>query len=155
MHQTISTLPVISSFMKFCVAQTSRTRSFSSIYVKLNISVISEATILIFLVNLPMVNIYKFNIKKFDPTSLRTSRTTSRGRSTKKVWATQNFMKYEMTGRVDIYKCIFEACNFILLQSFKISQFETLKLLEVLVFFSFFFFQSSQSLPNLYLVIGW
>ena len=71
--------------MKFCVAQTSRSRSFSSIDVKLNISVISEAAILIVLVNLPMVNIYKFHRKKFDPTPLRTSKTTSRRRSTKKV----------------------------------------------------------------------
>ena len=49
--------------MKFFVTQTSRT-CFSSIVVKLNISVISKAIILIFLVNLPMVNIYKFHTKE-------------------------------------------------------------------------------------------
>ena len=38
---------------------------FSSIIVKFNISVVSKATILIFLVNLPMVNIYKFHKKEF------------------------------------------------------------------------------------------
>ena len=37
---------------------------FSSIVVKLNISIISKATILIFLANLPMVNIYKFHKKE-------------------------------------------------------------------------------------------
>ena len=62
----------------------------------------------------------------------RTSRTTSRWRSTQKVQATQNFIKDEMTGRVDIYWRIFEA-YFIWLLSSKISHLETLKLLEVLV----------------------
>ena len=47
---------------------------------------------------------------------------------------TQNCIKDEMTGRVDIYWCIFEA-NFIWLLSSKISQLETLKHLEVLVSF--------------------
>ena len=37
---------------------------FSSIFVKLDISIISEAIILIVLVNLPMVNIYKFYKKE-------------------------------------------------------------------------------------------
>ena len=43
--------------------QTSRT-CFFSIVVKLNIFVITKATILIFLVNLPKVNIYKFPKKE-------------------------------------------------------------------------------------------
>ena len=55
MRQSILTLPVILSFMKFFVSQTSRTRFFLQLF-----NIISEATILIFLVNLPMVNIYKF-----------------------------------------------------------------------------------------------
>ena len=64
MHQNISTLPVILSFMKFFVAQTSGTRFFSSIVVKLNISIISKTIILIFEVNLPMVKINKFQKKE-------------------------------------------------------------------------------------------
>ena len=63
-----------------------------------------------------MVNIYKFHKFFFDPTTWRTARTTS----------------FINTGRVEIYWRIFEA-NFNWLLSFKISQLETLKLLEVLV----------------------
>ena len=63
MQKSISTLPVSLSIMKFFVAQTSRTRFFS-IVVKLNIFVITKATILIFLVNLNKVNIYKFPKKE-------------------------------------------------------------------------------------------
>ena len=44
----------------------------------------------------------------FDPTTWRTSRTTSRWRSTQKVRATQSFIKDKMTGRVDILWHIFE-----------------------------------------------
>ena len=46
--------------------------------------------------------------RNFDPTTWRTSRTTSRWRLTQKVRATQNFIKDKMTGRVDILWCIFE-----------------------------------------------
>ena len=49
-----------------------------------------------------------------------------------KVWATQNFIKDENTGKVDKYWHII----FLRLLSFKISQFETLKPLEVLVRFT-------------------
>ena len=74
---------------------------------KSNISVIHKAIILIFLVNLPMANIYKLCKNKFDPTTWRISRTTSRWRSTQKVWAIQNFIKKnKMTGRVDILRRI-------------------------------------------------
>ena len=52
---SISTLPVILSFMELV---------FSSIVVKFKSYVISKETILIFLVNLPMVNIYKFYKEK-------------------------------------------------------------------------------------------
>ena len=52
---------------------------------KLNISLIYKAIIIIFSVSLPMVN--------FNPTTLRTLRTTSRWRSTQKVWASQNSIK--------------------------------------------------------------
>ena len=44
----------------------------------------------------------------FDPTTWRTSRTTSRWRSTLKVRSTQNSIKDKMIGRVDILWCIFE-----------------------------------------------
>ena len=53
------TLPVILSFMKIFVAQTSSS-FFSSIVEKLNISLIYEAIIVIFSVSLPMVNLNKF-----------------------------------------------------------------------------------------------
>ena len=46
--------------MIFCVAQTSRTRFFSSIVEKLNIAAIYKSSILIFSVSLPMVNLNKF-----------------------------------------------------------------------------------------------
>ena len=69
MRQSILTLQDILSIMKFFVK--------------------------FFIVNLPMLNIYKFHKKRnFDPTTWRTSRTTSRWRSTQKVRATQNFIKY-------------------------------------------------------------
>ena len=81
-------------FFDIFVAQTSRTSFFSSIVVKLNISVISKATILIFVVNLPLW--YKFHKKRnFEQTTWRTSGTTSRFE--------QNFIKDENTGRVDIH----------------------------------------------------
>ena len=55
----------------------------------------------IFLVlNLFLVSIYKFCKKtNFNPTARRTS---PRWSLNKTVWATQNFIKYRMTGRVDI-----------------------------------------------------
>ena len=60
MRLNISTLPVILSFLKIFVAQTSRTRFFSSIVEKLDISAIYKLIILIFSVNLPVISIYKF-----------------------------------------------------------------------------------------------
>ena len=51
---TISTLLVISSLMKIFVAHTSRTRFYSSIVGKLNISAIYKSIILFFSVNLPL-----------------------------------------------------------------------------------------------------
>ena len=78
--------------------------SFSK-FKKLNILfIIYNAIIIVFSVNLPMVNIYKF--WNFDPTTWRTSITIFRWRSTQKVRATQNFFKDKMTGRVDILRCI-------------------------------------------------
>ena len=79
-----------------------------------------------------MVNIYKF--QKFWSKHLENLEDNIKVTFEKKVRATQNFIKDVMTGRVDIYWCIFEA-NFIWLLLSKISQLETLKLLEVLVFF--------------------
>ena len=63
-----------------------------------NISAINEAIILIFAVNLPMAFIYKFC--NFNPTTRRTSRTSSRWSSTKKVRAKQNFIKDNIAGRM-------------------------------------------------------
>ena len=54
-----STLPVISSFMKFFVAQTSRTRFFFNCW-KVNIFPIYKSIILIFSLNLLVISFYKF-----------------------------------------------------------------------------------------------
>ena len=64
---------------------------------------------LFFLLNLPMVFIYKFCKKKFNSTTRKTSKTSSRSNSTKTGPATQNFTKDKMTGsrRVDILCCFF------------------------------------------------
>ena len=72
MRQTKSTLPVLSSFAIFFVAQTSITRFFL-IVEKLNISAIYELIILIFSVNLYIILIDQF-CKKSNPTTRRTSR---------------------------------------------------------------------------------
>ena len=50
--------------MKFFVAQTSITRFFSSIFEKLNIFANYKPIILIFVMNLPLVFIYKFYKKE-------------------------------------------------------------------------------------------
>ena len=47
-----------------------------------------------------------------DPTTWRTSKTTSRLRSTQKVRATQNFINDKMTERVDILWLLFGSCYF-------------------------------------------
>ena len=86
--------------------------SFFPKFKKLNISLIYWAIIVIFSVSLPMVNLNKFFLKRnFDTTTWRTSRTTSRWRSTKKVRATQNFIKDKMTGRVDILANFWNNCK--------------------------------------------
>ena len=48
-----------------------------------------------------------FIIHTFDPTIWRTSRTTSRWRSTQKVWATQNFIKNKKLPEGSIYSGTF------------------------------------------------
>ena len=63
MRQSKSTLPVISSLMTFFEAQTSITFYFLQ-WLKSHISAIYKLIILIFLVNLPLVFIYKFYMKE-------------------------------------------------------------------------------------------
>ena len=94
-------------FPKLNILETSIFRFFR-FFPKFNTSLIYKAIIVIS-VTLPMLNNYKFCKKRnVDPTTLRTSRTTSRWLSTQKVWATQNFKKEKMTGRVDILRRIFD-----------------------------------------------
>ena len=72
---------------------------------------IYKVIILFFSVNLPLVIIYIFFLFFkffFNPTTWRTSRISSVWRSTKKVQATQNFIKDKITKRVDILWRIFE-----------------------------------------------
>ena len=66
LRQSISSSPVILSFMKFFVAQSSRTNFFLSIVVKLNISVITKATNLFFLVNLPKWTLWRLPSLYYD-----------------------------------------------------------------------------------------
>ena len=78
-----------------------------------------------------MVNIYKFHKKEILIQPPGEPREQRLGDVRQKSLSNTKFHKFH-TGRVEIYWRIFGA-NFIWLLSFKISQLETLKLLEVLV----------------------